>query len=299
MKKRALFLSLLSLAFIAGCGENSFEGQEDKNTPEAKQFDISQALDTGDYATVLNDPNASATDYAAAAMGEAGLDPVSLIQAMNEVSRCAQTPTPSDCTTTTTDDLGTVTNLPLDPAALDELQTAKDKLATELAANPTDPDLNFQMTLTSLTSTLTALAQVGQTNSGSITGGFDPTDGISTTEATNLATYITNNITQFSDPTVKQVDTNGDGTADTSLVDLLAGDVANVVTTLPDAGLGAGSDLNTVLNDATNTNTGLNYGCATDASGNCLTTDTVTATDISNYLNCVLGSGISGQGGCL
>lgn len=261
MKKRALCLSLLSLAFIAGCGENSFKGQEDKNSTEAKQFDISAQLDTGNYEAVINDPNATATDYAAAAMGEAGLDPVSLIQAMNTAA-----------TAGTTSDLGPVTSLALDPAALNELQTAKDKLAAELAANPTDPDLNFQMTLTSLTSTITALAEVGQTNSGSITGGFDPTDGISTTEANALGNFIAAN-------TTVQVDTNGDGTADTSLVTIIAEDVANVVNTLPNAKLGTGSDLNTVLTDATQGAGSINY----DATG------TVSATDISNYLNLVLG----------
>lgn len=270
MKKRALFLSLLSLAFIAGCGENSFKGQEDKNSTEAKQFDVSAQLDEGNYEEILAHPDeVNATDYAAAAMGEAGLDPVSLIQAMNEVSRCAQTPTPPDCTTTTTDDLGSVTSIPITSTALDELQTAKDKLTAELAANPTDPDLNFQMTLTSLTSTLTALAQVGVENNVS---GFDPSDGISPTEADTLATYIAAN------PTA-QVDTDGDGALDTSLVTIIAEDVANVVTYLPNANLGTGSDLNTVLTDATQGTGSINY----DGTG------TVSATDISNYLNIVLG----------
>ena len=260
MKKRALFLSLLSLAFIAGCGENSFKGQEDKNSTEAKQFDISAQLDTGNYEAVINDPNATATDYAAAAMGEAGLDPVSLIQAMNDISTDPNI---------TENDLGPVTSIPISPTALDELQTAKDKLATELAANPTAPDLNFQMTLTSLTSTLTALAQVGTENS--VTG-FDPSDGISSTEADALGNYIAAN-------TTVQVDTDGDGSADTSLVTIIAEDVANIVNTLPNANLGTGSDLNTVLTDATQGLGSINY----DGAG------TVSATDIANYLNLVLG----------
>src|SRR3990172_927223 len=279
MNKQVLLLCALALFLAVGCGE-------DKGSAEAKRFETSKNLDSGSYQAVLNDPNANATDYAAAAMGEAGLDPVSLIQAMNEVSRCAQTPTPSDCTTTTTDDLGTVTNLPLDPAALDELQTAKDKLAAELAANPTDPDLNFQMTLTSLTSTLTALAQVGQTNSSdSLLTGFDPTDGISTTEADALGTFLSNPANQT---VTVNADVNGDGAINSSdtLVTLIANDVANIVNTVPNANLGAGSDLNTVLTDATQGSGSIDYN----------NNGTITSTDITQYLNCVLGTGISGQG---
>lgn len=284
MKKQTLLLSLLSMVFIAGCGENIFKGQEDKSSTEAKQFDISEKLDSGDYQAVLNDPNATATDYAAAAMGLAGLDPVDLIKAMNDAATGA-----------TSGDLGPVTSLALDPAALDELQTAKDKLAAELAANPTDPDLNFQMTLTSLTSTLTALAQVGEANTLTYTDPvdsqvktFDSSNGISTEEADALGAFLA--VPANQNVTVN-ADVNGDGVINSNdtLVALIANDVANIVNTLPNANLGTGSDLNTVLSDATNTPEGLNYGCATDTSGNCLTTDTVTATDISNYLTKVLG----------
>jgi len=275
MKKLALLLSLLSVVFIAGCGENIFEGQEDKNTTEAERLNISDDLDSGNYLAVLNNQDATATEYAAAAMGLAGLDPVGLIQAMNDAA-----------TAGTTGDLGPVTSLVLDPAALDELQTAKDKLAAELAANPTDPDLNFQMTLTSLTSTLTALAEVGQTNSGSI-GGFDLSDGISTTEATNLGNFIATNGDQAVSVDVK--DSNGNDLPDT-LANLIAIDVANVVNTLPNANLGSSSDLNQILTEATSQPGGLNYTCSdiNPADGVCDDT-TVTAADISNYLTNVLG----------
>lgn len=284
MKKRALFLSLLSLVFIAGCGENAFKGQEDKNSTEAKQFDISAQLDAGNYGEILAHPeDVNATDYAAAAMGAAGLDPVKLIQAMNDAA-----------TAGTTSDLGPVTSLVLDPAALDELQTAKDKLATELAANPTDPDLNFQMTLTSLTSTLTALAAVGEDSTNGIryldpddgqTKSFEASDGISTEEADALGIWLSTNSTA-----TVNADVNGDNVVDASdtLITLITNDVANIVNTLPNANLGTGSDLNTVLTDATSSPTGLNYGCTdSNADGKC-DDNNITANEISQYLQLVL-----------
>lgn len=267
MNKQALLLSLLSLCLIAGCGENIFEEQESKGTTEAQQFNISSNLDSGNYQAVLNDPDATATEYAEAAMGLAGLDPVGLIKAMNDAAAADSS-----------NDLSTVTSLAINPDALDELQTAEDKLSEELTANPTDPDLNFQMTLTSVTSTITALAQVGQNNNISYTDStgqtqtFDATDGISELEATALGNYIVSN------PTV-QVDTDGDGVADTSLVTVIAEDVANVVNTLPNANLGTGSDLNTVLTETTQGANSIDY----DGNG------TVSATDISNYLTQILG----------
>ncbi|MDO8447146.1 MAG: hypothetical protein Q7T53_13820 [Deltaproteobacteria bacterium] len=265
MKKNLMLFCLLTLITI-GCGENVFEGQEDKGTSEAERLEISNKLDSGDYPAVLNDPNATAVEYGEAAMGLAGLDPVSLIQAMNDV---AEDPNITD------NDLGPVTNLPINPDALDELQAAKNKLSSEISsictADPTSQqckDLNFQMTILSLSSTITAFAQVGQTN----VGGFDPTDGISTTEATSLGNYIASN------PTV-QADANGDGTPDTGLATLIDGDVDNVVAALPNAALGADSDLNQVLTEATQGSGSINY----DGTGD------VTSTDISNYLKNVLG----------
>lgn len=264
MKKLALLLSLLSVVFIAGCGENIFEGQEDKNTTEAERFDISDDLDSGNYLSVLNNPDATATEYAEAAMGLAGLDPVSLIQAMNDIAE-----------TGNQNDLGAITSLPINPDALQYLQEAEDMLSSEQqAACSADPnsqechDLSFQMTLTSLTSTIAAVAQVGQEN----VSGFNATDGISETEATNLGNYIAGT------PTA-EVDANGDGTADTSLVTILDSDVTNVVSTLPNSGLGADSDLYQVLSETTQGQGSLNY----DGTGS------VSSTDISNYLTTVLG----------
>lgn len=265
MKKLALLLSLLSVVFIAGCGENIFEGQEDKNTTEAERFDISDDLDSGNYLSVLNNPDATATEYAEAAMGLAGLDPVGLVKAMNDMAESNDE-----------NDLSAVTSLSINPDALQYLQEAEDMLSSEQqAACAADPnsqechDLSFQMTLTSLTSTITALAQVGQEN----VSGFDATDGgISDAEATALGNYIAAN-------TAVQVDTNGDDTADTSLVTIIDSDVTNVVTTLPNSGLGADSDLYQVLSETTQGLWSLNYD----------DTGSVSPTDISNYLTNVLG----------
>lgn len=264
MKKRALFLSLLSLIFIAGCGGNVFEGQEDKGSTEAKQFDISEKLDSGDYLAVLNDPNATATDYAAAAMGLAGFDPVDLIQAMNDAASGEGT----------SNDLSAVTALNINPYALQYLQEAEELLSSEQQAacfanssSQECQDLSFQMTLTSLTSTITAMAQVGQEN----VFGFDATDGISEAEATTLGDYVTDNADV-------QVDTDGDGAGDTSLVAVVAGDIVNVIYALPNAGLGDTSDLKEVLTDATTGPEGIDPGG-----------DGVSPTDISNYLTSVIG----------
>jgi len=248
MKKQILVLCVLALLFAVGCGE-------DKGSAGAKNLDSSNNLDSGNYMAVLNDPNAAATDYATAAMGLAGLDPIDLVKAMNDIS-----------TTATKNDLNQVAALPINPDALPYLQLAKAKLGAELALNPIDPNLNFQMTLTSITSTMTSLAQVGKNN----VSGFDPSNGISTTEANALGTYIANN------PSVT-VNT-GAGITDT-LVNVVSGDVTNVDNTLPNANLGAGSDLNTVLTQATQGPQSLNY----DGTGS------VTSTDISNYVKNVLG----------
>lgn len=260
MKKTRFIVCLLTLTLTTGCGQNLFEGQENKDSTQAKQLDTSSKLDSGNYAAVLNDPNVSAVDYTAAAMGLAGLDPVELIKAMNKISTSSSS---------TKNDISQVTNLPIDPSAVQYLQQAKTKLQAQLAANPTDPDLNFQMSLVSLTSTVTALAQVGQSNSGSITGGFNSADGISSSEANALGIYLISN----PDATVN----TGSGTA--TLVSIVASDVASVSSSLPNANLGTGSDLNNVITDATQGPQSIDYN------GN----GTVTSNDISNYLRNVIG----------
>ena len=251
------FLILVALFIAAGCGTNMFEGMEDKNTTEATASEVIMKLDSGNYDWVLANPDkANATDYAAAAMGAAGLNPTELVNALNDIA-----------VSVTQNDLGAVTSISIDTSALDKLQTAKEKLTEELLANPGDPDLSFQMVLTSITSTITAIAKVGE---GNVTN-FDPSNGIDTTEATLLGNYIAAN-------PGKQVDTDGDDSPDTSLLTVIAEDVGNAVVALPDANLGA-SDLNEVLTDVTQGQGSLDY----DGDG------TVENTAISDYLNNVLG----------
>lgn len=264
MRRLVLALSAALLVFAtASCGDNMFKGMDSTSTEEAMRFEVSRRLDAGDYAWVLSHPElAGAIDYSAAAMGLAGLDPADLIIALNNVSNSAGI----------SNDLSPVTGLSLNPEALQYLNTSQTMLQAELNANPNDPDLNFQMTMTSLTSAITALAQAGETNSGSIAGGFDASDGISQTEAQNLGTFINAN------PGV-QVDTDGDNVPDTSLVTVMANDVNTVNSTLPNAALGANSDLYQVLSETTSGQGSIDY----DGDG------TVTAGDITNYLTQVLG----------
>lgn len=260
-KIKSLFMAFLIIsAFLAGCGTNAFQSMDDKNSKEAAALETTKKLDSRNYDAILADPDsANATDYAAAAMGAAGLDPVDLISTLTDIADSVNK-----------NDLSAITALSLNPDALDELQTAKAKLEAELncpdGPKCNDPDLNFQMVMTSLTSTITAIAQLGDTT------GITVTDGINSTEAVTLATSI--------NPTV-QVDTNGDGLADTSLITLIANDIVNVGESLPNADLGTDSELNNVLTDTTTGSGSINY----DGTGS------VSDQDVTNYLKCVIGSG--------
>ncbi|MDD5434486.1 MAG: hypothetical protein PH343_03555 [Nitrospira sp.] len=262
---------LLSILMLAGCGTNAFQSMDGKNSTEAKNLEATKRLDNRNYDAILSDPSkANATDYAAAAMGKAGLDPVDLIKKLNDIA-----------SGTIKNDLSTVTSLSLNPDALSALQTAKTKLEAELVNDPTNPDLNFQLVMTSLTSSITAISQVGET------AGVTVTDGIDTTEAASIGSYIAAN------PDVR-VDTNGDGVVDSSdekLVTLIANDVKDTGSALPEANLGTDSELNTVLTDVATKPGGLNYDCTTDSTGKCLATDTVTDSDITKYLQTTFGSG--------
>lgn len=263
MKK--IFLILMPLLIVAGCGSNIFEGMDNKSSKAANALDVTKKLDNRNYDAILNDPNANALDYAAAAMGKAGLDPVELINKLNDLA-----------SGTVNNDLSSIASLNLNPDALGALQTAKNKLNEALAANPDDADLNFQMVVTSVTSTLTTIAKVGENLPG-----VDVTDGISDLEAQTIANNITSATTVG--------DVNGDGQTDNA-VTLIANDIVDVVDSLPKTNLGANSELNTVLTDVATSPTGINYGCTTDVNGKCISSDTVTDTDISNYLKNTFGS---------
>lgn len=270
MKKWFLLMVFMSFVFIGGCGSgNMFEGQEGKLTAEAKKFATSSALDSGDYASVLSDPNANPTDYAAAAMGAAGLDPVKLIQTLNDVASG----------TNQTDLSAVVSSIKIDTTKLDELQTAKDKLKEALKNDPDNSDLKLQVALTSLTSTLTAVAQVGE-NLG--VANLDLSDGLSETEAAAIGTSI-GSIPTADLATKLVVDTTGTGSASTLLTDVVSDDVSNIVNNL-DA-LPSGSDLRTVLNDSMQGTDGLNKDGSKNAEGN----PTISATEISSYYSNILG----------
>lgn len=268
MKKQVSLLCALALVFAVGCGE-------DKDSKEAKDFERSKNLDSGNFQAVLNDPNANATDYAAAAMVAAGLNPIELVKQLNL--------TASTTAGTTSGDLGAVTQISINPDNLRYLADAETKLAAEIASKCSGmtastitqecKDLNFQQTVTSLTTTITALAQVGQTNSASITGGFDPSNGISQAEATALANYITSN------PTVTVNTGTTSAPNNISIVTVVANDVATIAGTtgtngaLALSGLG-GSELETTLNSITTGSTSINP-----------TGGAVTSSDITTYLN--------------
>ncbi|KKR36574.1 MAG: Protein RecA [Candidatus Nomurabacteria bacterium GW2011_GWE2_40_10] len=90
-------------------------------------------------------------------MGAAGLNPADLIDALNNIAKQSST-----------NDLSSVMSISINPEFLDELQSAKEKLEDEMdcennpdGAKCLDPNLNFQLVMTSLTSTVTAIAQVG------------------------------------------------------------------------------------------------------------------------------------------
>ncbi|RMD46772.1 MAG: hypothetical protein D6834_01950 [Aquificota bacterium] len=94
MKKKLLKISILSVfsAFLVNCGLS------DKNTPEACKFEVSQALDKGNYDTVIqkltNDPTCGGAytteegkiQLAAAYIGKAGFDIPSLINDIADAS---------------------------------------------------------------------------------------------------------------------------------------------------------------------------------------------------------------------
>jgi len=268
MSKIIFLLITITLLISVGCGGNWFEAIEDTHSSEAKQIDTSKKLDSGDYEAILNDPNANALDYAAAAMGAAGLNPADLIDALNNIAKQSST-----------NDLSSVVSISISPEFLDELQIAKEKLEDEMDCekNPEgtkclDPNLNFQLVMTSLTSTVTAIAQVGGDAS------VDASDGIDETEAVNISNFL------IANPGAK-VDINGDGDTDdpedTSLALVIVNDVADIGGALPNSDLGTDSELNNVLTETTQGEGSINY----DGQGD------VTETDVSNYLQCVLGPG--------
>ncbi|MDP2167398.1 MAG: hypothetical protein Q8J64_03590 [Thermodesulfovibrionales bacterium] len=265
MERRIAFLAVIIPALLltlSGCGSNMYEGLDDKDTKEARQLEVVKHLDSGDYQWLLDRPSeVSATDYSAAAMGLAGLKPTELIKSLNNMS------------TGIKNDLSPVAALSINPDALGYLVEAKKKLIAERASKPDDPELNFQLTMTSLVSSLTALAQVGIAN----VAGFNPRDGISQSEAATLGNFVAAN------PNAGvNADVDGDGSitgADT-LVVLVANDVTAINAALPKSQLGSGSDMSQVLTSVTG---------SLDAPNGVSDGPGVTAGDISSYLKNIFG----------
>lgn len=84
MKKRTLWLCLLSAAFIAGCGENIVEGLADKSSDEACRYETTQNLDKGNYDAVLTSSCADSMQKGAAYFGKAGYDIKDVINRFSE-----------------------------------------------------------------------------------------------------------------------------------------------------------------------------------------------------------------------
>lgn len=248
--RQGFYLFLIILAFVfSGCGTNVFEGIESKDTEEANAFDVSKKLDSGDYLWILQNPDkVNAIDYAAAAMGYAGLDSDSLITALNNMAEGEK------------NDLSAVTSLSINPDALPYLQEAKEKLENELSANPEDPELNFQMVLTSVTRTVTSLAKVMECNNLG-----DTRDGIQEDEAFELKDYVNYALNP---------DEGVCGRGET-LVNIVSEDVLDMANSLKRTDLG-GSDLYETLNAVTTE-------VDKDSDG------TVRDGELKNYLETVLG----------
>ena len=83
-------LCLISCLLLYGCGDNMFESVADDSSDEAKQVEISKALDNGEYQTVINalegqttyagfSADETAINLAAAYVGVAGFDIPTLV----------------------------------------------------------------------------------------------------------------------------------------------------------------------------------------------------------------------------
>lgn len=252
MKKILLFITTI---MIAGCGDSIFVGMEDKNSTNAKIFDISGKLDSRDYNWLLKackagDTSVSALDCAAAAMGYAGFDPANLMDAISSLTKSGAS-----------GDLSAIMSILRNPDAVDEITYAIDLLKKECPDPCADKDISTQLVMASVTRTVTAIGQAAGTV-------VNVEDGIQSDEAIKIAEAIA------SDP---WVDTNGDGVADDKdekFTTVITQDVARVLTSLPNSGIG-GSDTGDSVKSSTT---------AIDTNGD----TTVTASEISSYLTNVV-----------
>lgn len=252
MKKILLFLTTI---IIAGCGDSIFVGMEDKNSTNAKNFDISGKLDSRDYDWLLKackagDASVSALDCAAAAMGYAGFDPANLLDALTSLTEGANK-----------GDLSAILSILRNPDAVDDITFAINLLEKECPHPCADKDISTQVVMASVTRTVTAIGQAAQLGGTTV----DVEDGISSDEATTIATAIASN---------PKVDTDGDGVGDTPFATVITEDVAGVLNYLPGSGIGGSETGDSVQSSTTQI----------DSDG-----DTkVSATEIQNYLTNVV-----------
>jgi hypothetical protein len=232
---------MLMLIFLVapGCGSSIFDSLENKDTDEATAFEVSKRLDEGDYDYVLSlGENANPIDYAAAALGAAGIDIPTMISSLTTASEGSTSLDSIFAMTSGTD-------------SLDELKDATDYLTTALEADPENTALNLQLTLVSLATVTTSISQVADNNNIS---GVDTTDGLDSTELSTLGTAIGTAGTDTS------VDTNGDGSGDTELATIVGTGIDGVSGSLGGSGLdesGGMSELLTASTDALSGDSGV------------------------------------------
>ncbi|MBI4714660.1 MAG: hypothetical protein HY760_01715 [Nitrospirae bacterium] len=255
MMNRKITVTLGLLAFLgvaAGCGSNLFEGMEDKESTEATQYATLKSLDSGDFAAVLaacDQGTADPIDCSAAALGAAGLDPIDVANKLNDLIN-----------STASGDISSIASLSIDSSYLDEIHEANVLLAEECEATG-DDNACSQLVVTSIAEVVVAIAQVGDNAS------IDVTDGIDTIEAQQIADIVAGT-SSFND----MVDTNGDGTPETPVVDLIEEDALYI-------------ELGQVIEEQVQT-----IGGADCAAGS--TTCVVTSGELETYLDTEYGSSL-------
>ncbi|MBI5755958.1 MAG: hypothetical protein HZA12_03450 [Nitrospirae bacterium] len=275
IKKTFLSSSLLlflALSFI-GCGQNIFEGIEDKGSGGAKQYAALKSLDSGDWPSVLEQCDlgtANPLDCSAAALGAAGLDPIDVAKKLNNLIDTLGTATTGDISA-----IGTLPNI--DPSYLDEIHDANVQLDTECKDNG-DEDACSQLVVTAIAEVVIAIAQVGESLPG-----VDLSDGIDAVEAEIIADAISTGST---------VDIDGDGTA-TPVETVIETSALYIINNInaspfgdPDGDGIANTELGQVIEDQVQAMGGAD--CAVDSATTC----EVTAAELESYLDTTYGSGL-------
>lgn len=222
MRKYFIFL-LLSALIASGCGENMFEGMEDKETEEAQTLEGAREMDGGDYSTAMAEcqsvnSDAEAIDCAAATMASVGFTADNIIEAMSDAEKSGNTGDLSY--------LGYM-KLRITKDSLGDLEYAGKVLDARLRAHKTEPELNFQRSLISVIDVVITMGYyIDERKIGT------PTDGISIKEAKQLANTI-----------IKTVD---------AMVTRISFNIGRIASTLPHTEI-AGEGIGQVLRDVTKT----------------------------------------------